>query len=275
MSLVFATMLLFSVSFALVAEDNLSLTRGIPPGGAYESTYQIEYRGNLATGFSIEIDKRQYLITARHVIDGFQAGDNLNIRINQEWYTVDAKPIFLSNQQIDIAALALKEAYFQPAQIQPNAGLYLGQEAYFLGFPYGLASDFTLKRKIDGASFPLRIPTTYPFIKRSIVSSLGGENQVFYLDGHNNPGFSGGPIIVGDLSKKAGKEEIGVAGVVSAYKSQLLEVIDSVSQSNVSTQQKEQIVTRYVAENAGIIVAYRMQPMIDAIRANPIGPLLK
>ena len=269
------TILLFQLSPLVYAEENLSLARGIPPGGAYESTYQIEYQGNLATSFSIEIDNRQYLITARHVIEGFQPGESLNIRINQEWYTVEATPIFLSNVKTDIAALALREAYFQPAQINPNAGLYLAQEAYFLGFPYGLASDFTLKQKVDGAGFPVRIPTTYPFIKRSIVSSLGGENGVFYLDGHNNPGFSGGPIIVGDLSKREGKEEIGIAGVVSAYKSQLLEVVESVNQEDISSQQRAEMVTRYVAENAGIIVAYRMQPIIDAIRKNPIGPVLK
>ena len=61
-----------------------------------------------------------------------------------------------------------------------------GQDVYFLGFPYGLHGDMSA----------LSNDLPFPFVKKGIISLFhnDGVNRI-YLDGHNNPGFSGGPVV--------------------------------------------------------------------------------
>ena len=54
------------------------------------------------------------------------------------------------------------------------------------------------------------------FMKKGIFSATTNENGavVFFLDGHNNPGFSGGPVVYRDLNQ-SGAPVFYVAAVVS------------------------------------------------------------
>jgi len=62
----------------------------------------------------------------------------------------------------------------------PSHELILSQELFFLGFPFGLFTDATLK---DG------FPT--PFVKKATLSAFGGTPafQMLFLDGINNLAF--------------------------------------------------------------------------------------
>jgi len=78
----------------------------------------------------------------------------------------------------------------------------------FLGFPYGLRSS------IKGANGP------YPLaiIKRGTISGSvpldpSKKANEILLDGYNNPGFSGGPIVYRDLNQSS--VVMNVIGVVS------------------------------------------------------------
>ena len=80
------------------------------------------------------------------------------------------------------------------------------------------------------------------------------SGYVLYLDGHNNPGFSGGPVIFANYSKQ---DRLQIAGVVSGCRTQPTEVLDvEVEESQSSTGEKQKKIIHYVPENAGIIVAY-------------------
>ncbi len=62
----------------------------------------------------------------------------------------------------------------------------MGQQVWFLGYPYGLGSHFP-----NGE---------FPFIKRGTMSAIDSTNPhavVLYVDGFNNPGFSGGRFCTG------------------------------------------------------------------------------
>ena len=82
-----------------------------------------------------------------------------------------------------------------------------GQDAYFLGFPYGLKSEY----EDFNNNFPV------PFVKKAIVSSLDTDKdcnrQIIFLDGHNNPGFSGGPVVFTELRKNVYKVVSVISGV--------------------------------------------------------------
>jgi len=123
-------------------------------------------------------------------------------------------------------------------------GLIYGQDVFFLGFPYDL-----LGRIILGSEgYPL------PFVKKATVSLF--DSRVIYLDGHNNSGFSGGPVVF----PQTGKNEYRVAGVVSGYVERPEPVFDG--------EHKTPLVYQY---NTGIIVAHNIKAALDLITLNPIG----
>jgi hypothetical protein len=123
-------------------------------------------------------------------------------------------------------------------------GLIYGQDSYFLGFPYGL----TGKSIFTEAGFPM------PFVKKGVISYF--EKGLLYLDGHNNPGFSGGPVVFGS----PGNAVTNIAGVISGYKSTFNPVLIDKKPTEYSFQ-----------ENTGIIIVYPIENAIDIIDANPIG----
>ena len=76
----------------------------------------------------------------------------------------------------------------------------------FVGYPYGTAW---------AAKFQNRDMVRFPFIKRCTVSGRITEPQVIWvLDGINNEGFSGGPVVVGSGIDQR------IIGVVSGYRTE-------------------------------------------------------
>ena len=94
-----------------------------------------------------------------------------------------------------------------------------------------------------------------PFVKSVTVSTLFGKP--YLLDGYNNPGFSGGPVVFCPPASK----EFQVAAVVSGYRWASAPVRD---QDNRDTE-------LHLRENTGIVVAYDVNEAIELIRANPLG----
>jgi hypothetical protein len=85
---------------------------------------------------------------------------------------------------------------------------------------------------------------------------------MWILDGINNPGFSGGPVIIGT------GESVKFAAVISGYYLQPTEIIRGNAAQRVPKARKD-----YVYENSGFIIAYDIAHAVDAIKKNPIGPL--
>lgn len=232
-------------------------------------TFYIRYEENLGTGFTIDIDDQQYLVTAKHVVEGIQDGDHIYLMHNDKWYGGAVNIAWMPPQcaEEDIAILLFQEELLSEAAypvIVNSAGLYLGQDVYFLGYPYKMRMRF---KEMKGG-WPL------PLVKKGIVSGFGGKKgpELIYIDGHNNPGFSGGPVIFG----KAGDEHPHIAGVISGYKRNYEHLID------IENKKEPQIMNRYITYgNTGIIFAYALGDGVKYIRANPkrqrpepIAPLL-
>jgi hypothetical protein len=108
-----------------------------------------------------------------------------------------------------------------PFQVTAEGGhCTMGQQIWFLGYPYGIGSRWS-----NGGEAP--------FIKKGTMSALDATNHdtvVLYIDGFNNPGFSGGPIVYWDFNKHA----YGIAGVVKGYKEDTAKVL--ISGERVDTQ---------------------------------------
>ncbi|MCA0393175.1 MAG: serine protease [Proteobacteria bacterium] len=174
-----------------------------------QRTFCIAHNESTGTGFTIDVESRQYLVTARHVIDGLTPESSLGVMRNGAWQSVDVGDVWHSPSGADLALLSLKNQLSPSHEVLvvgDSASYFLSQQIYFLGFPYGLHTEAAQIN--DG--YPV------PFVKTGIVasfSSLSGGSQLFYCDGHNNPGFSGGPIVT-----VSPRQQVTVIGVISGYR---------------------------------------------------------
>jgi len=179
-----------------------------------ERVFWVKYEDKTVTGFLIGYNNSNYLITARHRFQDINHGDTVVYEIlkNNKWKKYPKAPIYFhKNIAVDIAVIpvGLNSDYI-PALIIQEGGHILGDEGFILGFPLQL---FTDSQNLNNG-FP------YPLIKKVIFS---GSNEIdgvrirFY-DGHNNPGFSGGPVLFKDRTKTSSKWF--VSDVVMGYQRQ-------------------------------------------------------
>jgi len=120
-----------------------------------------------------------------------------------------------------------------------------------------------------------------PSVKRCTLSGSIVQSgiTVFVLDGINNLGFSGGPVV----TRNGAAPE--VFAVVSGFHAEPLEVLPASEQGQAYVSplpappalpgQKPSSGKKQIVEsNSGLILAYDLTPAIKAIRANPIGPAM-
>lgn len=162
----------------------------------------VRYGDSFGTAFTIEKDDKQYLISAKHVFSRLTKPDEITVFNDGDWRRLSVNPIFCKQNNIDIVAFDLNGKTITPKhKIELGMdGIVFGQDAYFLGFPYGLSTD----------SGEINNKYPFPFVKKCIVSSI--SKQIIYLDGHNNRGFSGGPVVV-----VGNNNSIKLIGVVSGF----------------------------------------------------------
>ena len=121
-----------------------------------------------------------------------------------------------------------------------------GQDAYFLGFPLGMTFD------LENGYFPL--------VKRCTISGTTHKfdgRPVLLLDGWNNPGFSGAPVVFRPPAITA-PEPMRVAGIVTSY-----------AQQPGQVRAGGRIVSgAEVLMNSGIIIAEQIVRVTKAIDAD-------
>jgi hypothetical protein len=239
---------------------------------------------SFATAFTIDVDGREYLITAKHVAQKLRDEDKIDILTNHGWSSLIVK-IFRCEDPIDIAVLVPPHQLTINFDLPFDKGLFFfGQDAYFLGFPY----------KFQNAAHGMNGPYPLAIIKKGTISGSYTENEnkhaeVILLDGYNNPGFSGGPMVYRDLNRS--DVVMNLTAVVSGFFPQFAPVmekhdISSPEAAGVAAKAEPwRIVKRKdgtffeyvdtpkdVALNTGIVKGYKIAPAIQLIRQHPIGP---
>ena len=211
--------------------------------------FRLKYREQTGTSFIINVDDNQYFVTAKHVVQveenddilhSLSVGEEVEIFRDNSWHPIPVT-VVAHSEISDVSIFKIKQNI--PAHPMPATtdGIFYGQDVYFLGFPYGLSS---VVGEIN-RHFPL------PLVKKGILSSmfnveLGG---MFFVDGHNNPGFSGGPVIFTDQKTKEQK----VAGIIHGYQPEF---------KNIAGR-----LTPIENTNSSIIIAYSISNAIDLIEA--------
>lgn len=213
-----------------------------------QRTLFIEFNGQTASSFTVDFNEIHYLVTARHLFIAdksskpydFKVEDDSIVTIkifhDNQWKNITGKIHFHNNIDIDIAV------FETPIRLSPNlqlsmesSGLSVGQDVFFLGFPYQLKGDAGDMNN----SFP------FPFVKKASFSAIqkGANGEViFYFDGHNNPGFSGGPIVF----KKQNSNDFQICSVVRGYVPQKGSMDTPLGKASYT-------------ENSGIIVSYNIR----------------
>ena len=242
-----------------------------PTADVLQRVFMIDYKNERGTVFSIDIDGGEYWVTARHILTGAKSkpygnypDKTIEVKIldqkgdgtkwNPEKFTV-LQPA----GDIDIAVLVpaaplLTEVFESPPTT--SAGMMIGGKCEFLGFAYGggWRGKFVKGSSMGEGTYWL------PFIKHCGVTGEDTDKQVWFLDGINNPGFSGGPVIF-DTGP-----QLKIAGVISGYISEPAEVIRG------DVHAAKDVPADRVNLNSGFIVAYDIRYAVDLIKKNPIGP---
>ena len=220
-------------------------------------TFQVQTAAGRGTAFTIEVDERQYIVTAEHVL-GSASPQTMEMQTSPAgWREVPITVIAMAGRPVDVAVLATNSLLGSRSRVPVGVGtVSYGQAARFLGYPFGL--DFT---PIPGVrTAPL------PFIKAGILSALRPvPNETglleLFIDAAGNPGFSGGPGVLPRRSPKDGDGIVWhIAGVVTSG------VTHRVPLKDVSGA-----VVGFVDVDAGILRATSIDAVTRMIRANPAG----
>lgn len=216
------------------------------------STFRFKYGSVTGTCFGIDVDKDEYLITAKHLIkDSVKSGDlvQFEIEIANEYKKFQGRVFLHTNPIVDVAVIKLSERIGTSTKYSNEGAFLLGQDCYFLGFP--LTPGFgtlTLKFKL-------------PLVKKAAIAStefIFQRTSIILLDGQNNHGFSGGPVIFHDYKAKRNV----ILGVVSGYFSE---------NNKALIEFKKDTLTTEIAENSGIIACYHASYFLEIIKANKIN----
>lgn len=249
----------FSALLALCAVSSLAQAQ-VPTTNVIYRVLRIKTATDTGSAFTIEVDGKQYLITARHLLEGFGSEGEVDLWMEERWSRVHARAIYPAKEAVDIAALDLDRPVTVTFPLEPSAGgLTLGQQVYFLGYPYGMGTQGPAPPGFG----------EIPFLKSGIISAIDGrdpEANLLYLDGHNNPGFSGGPIVFWHSESR----RFRVAGVVRGYRNEALPVL---KKKNLSDPRARAYNDLYTRANSGIVIGYDIRHIVDAIRrAGREGP---
>jgi S1-C subfamily serine protease len=213
------------------------------PSNVIYRVFYLKYPKNNKTGtcFTLDIEGKQYFITAQHVVDGLNDGEKIELFYKNKWEECQITLIGHSNVA-DISVFAIKnQSFFAHPIIGTTAKMIYGQDLYFLGFPYGYYTDVGEINR----GFPL------PLVKKGILSNMPTKDiPNLLIDGHNNPGFSGGPVVFKDIESN----DYFIAGVVTGFYRE--------------HDEKDEILEN---TNSGIILAPVIKYALDLISENPIG----
>lgn len=183
--------------------------------GVIHRVFGLRYEANHGTCFSIRENEQEFLITAAHLVNGYDDGKGLEIVLGgKEWgeYKRFYPRRLHLNEAHDIAVFEAPEPTQYPSLPLSSGqeGLVLGQSVQWMGYPLG--HDGGLLRRENGA--PIGI------VSSGNLAALQTPNQAyrnghrgFLLEGGINLGNSGSPVLF--RSKDGAQVSTKVFGVIS------------------------------------------------------------
>jgi hypothetical protein len=242
-----------------------ALVNAQPTVNILQRVMMIEYNKERGTVFSMDIEGREYWVTARHILTGAKSkpfgrypDKTVDVKLlnpggdGEQWLSEKFK-VLQPVEDVDVAVLVPIANILTDVQPSPPAkseGMLFGGNCEFLGYAYGGG----WRAKWDtGKSYWM------PYIKRCGVSGMDTDTHLWILDGINNAGFSGGPVIHGTGA------DLKIAAVISGYVQEPTDVIRGAADAPAAPKDRVNL-------NSGFILAYDISYAVDLIKANPTGP---
>jgi hypothetical protein len=242
--------------------------------------------GIIGTAFTLDVDGREYLVTAKHMVEKLKRKDAIEIRVrNDQWDRINVA-VYPCEGDVDIAVLIPPRQLTVNFPLEPINDLSAvrdGQDMYFAGFPFG-ASAWSVSAYARGLNGEYPIP----IIKKGVYSGTleaKDKPRVILLDGYNNHGFSGAPIVFRNLDRP-NDWVYYVFAVVSGFVPELSPVVtpDQIRHGeDVSKVESWRLMLtepgkilrdtgQFVPLNTGIVRGYPIKNALDLIRKHPNGP---
>jgi len=215
----------------------------------FSRTFNILKDSATGTCFLIIDKKKNYWVTAKHVLGAVTNNQKVSFFILKDttWNKTSGTVLIHSNSLIDIAVIVPNDTSTTNAISLDQTSTYLGDEGFFLGFPFGMK---TKDNSNINKGFPI------PLIKKCVYSGIYSEQgiQMFFLDGNNNPGFSGGPVFFKNR-QDPNDARLYLAAIISAYVNQKKQMVSPIGTIDYN-------------ENSGIILAYRSSHIKEILQQN-------
>lgn len=225
----------------------------LPANDVLTQVFRIRIGQEFGTAFTIDVDLQQYLVTVDHLLPAGCPECSIEIWLENSWKSLTGRAIRPQSSEVAAVAIALTERLSPESTSWSTVDqLQLAQQVYFIGFPFGLRTAETSGAQIS----------EIPFLKTGILSAIDSRNPravILYVDGHNNPGFSGGPVVF----YPKGDSEPRIAGVLIGYRWDALPVV---KREDLRDPHAEIYRDLYAKGNSGIVVAFSIEHLVEAIR---------
>ena len=250
-----------SVAIVVLLLASGLIGNGQVTGNVTSRVFELRVAGGAGTGFFIEYQGQEYLITANHIVAALGEQARVEFLYDRTWHPLNVKVLHGESQCNDVAVLIPQ----QKERVLPSTidalpwtnSFLLGQDAYFLGFPYGLAVQSD------------KLHITLPIIKHAYISAmipcsefdpaLPADQNFMLLDGFNNAGFSGGPVVSRDQSDP--QRTFKILAVIHGYR---------FDNTPLSVNGRRAL-NASVETNTGIILAVPFEAALDLIRKTKRG----
>lgn len=213
------TITLFTFIYALLSIG--ALGQNIVTRDILDRVFLFQYGSKSGTCFAVNVNKNVYLITARHIFPNSLANNSeieVAIARGKNVDKLKARLLVHRDSTVDIAVLdtRLRNDSSNAYRVSSD-NVSLSQDCFFLGYPYGFRIEDIEEKPINGG-FP------FPFVKKAVVSGFVKDSRSYrkenryqlILDGINNSGFSGGPVVV--FNKEVNPDrKISIVAVISGY----------------------------------------------------------
>jgi len=228
------------------------------------STFRISYKDRYGTAFSLNRKGKQYLVTARHVVEGIKSGEILNIHPwSREYQNVmnhfdrdqigfNVTLIGVGDEDIDVAVLSCEVLISnEQSLIADSTGLSEGWSVHILGYPFGDISENYL--------WTCGLPA--PSIVEGVLCGFSrqGETKLLKIDGPSVDGFSGGPVVF--RKEENNLSSLQIAGILRGA--------DRIV--SFETDDPTNIETTRITGDRFYSIAFDISHAVEIIDANPIG----
>ncbi len=133
------------------------------PTKVIDRTFHIQVADSTGTCFTIDVGNKQYLVTAKHIVKDLSGICGIKIFHEKRWKNIPITVVGHCKGDIDISVLTAQLQLSPTHQLEAtSARMSYGQDAYFLGFPYGMSSEVGKLNR----DFPM------PFVKKAIISCM-------------------------------------------------------------------------------------------------------